>query len=793
MRATCVVLAWLSVLPAQRSDVEIRTPAGFLAIEQATKDANADSLVLLVASHPDDRYVLPAVWLRRTFGFRVAVLLATRGGGGQNSFGSESGDALERIRTLEAEAGCKQIGAEVWYLNRPDGGFRRSAVETFAEWGREETLRDLVRVLRQLRPDAILSTHHAEEQHGHDLALVDLLPEAITKAADAAFDPSLPPHAISRFWLGAGSTPSPRTIRIDVERLDPGLGVTLRRLAYDILRTAHLSPGPPAPIDSVFDAEMRFEPQGGVDLEFSAIRPLALPSVLDPQRWPGVAKRAVEIDGFLRLLPARIARGESLLPEIAAMVIELRSIRSSSSTADSVLRLDRRIAALEQLLAVVAGVQFEVDLPSGTIAVAGEELVAVVRVHVTVPRAVRWRAEGLDGVDARIESESGEDQEATTDRARVSLTLRIPRDSGSPEATAARFHSQRYVPPVRIRIHAAIEGVELPMIVALPVTNRPPVEMHVVPRMLLLPKVRTHLQFSVGITRNSQFPIASELEVHGTAGYAMERERLEIALDNQRSDTFSFRVQAPVDRKPGVDVLRIRLGANRIDLPVHKVDVSLPSNLRVGLVRSGDETLTEVLGSGGLGIHWSELSDADIAVADLTNLDTIVVDVRALRDRPSARSAFRRLLDFSATKGHRLVVFYQKDVEFHPPREGFLGAPHTLFQIGKNRVTRADAPVHVLLPAHTLLRHPNVIQPGDWDGWEQERALYLPSSWATQYEEIIELHDPGQPKERGALLYCRTGEGEYVYCALALWRQLKKLHPGAVRLLANLLTPLGRT
>ena len=34
-----------------------------------------------------------------------------------------------------------------------------------------------------------------------------------------------------------------------------------------------------------------------------------------------------------------------------------------------------------------------------------------------------------------------------------------------------------------------------------------------------------------------------------------------------------------------------------------------------------------------------------------------------------------------------------------------------------------------------------------------------------------------------------TGEGEYVYCALALWRQLKKLHPGAVRLLANLLTP----
>ena len=39
------------------------------------------------------------------------------------------------------------------------------------------------------------------------------------------------------------------------------------------------------------------------------------------------------------------------------------------------------------------------------------------------------------------------------------------------------------------------------------------------------------------------------------------------------------------------------------------------------------------------------------------------------------------------------------------------------------------------------------------------------------------------------MLYARTGEGEYVYCALALWRQLKTLHPGAVRMLVNLLTP----
>ena len=61
-----------------------------------------------------------------------------------------------------------------------------------------------------------------------------------------------------------------------------------------------------------------------------------------------------------------------------------------------------------------------------------------------------------------------------------------------------------------------------------------------------------------------------------------------------------------------------------------------------------------------------------------------------------------------------------------------------------------------------------------------------------QLEELLEIGDPGQPPERGALLYTRTGEGEYVYCALSLWQQLKKLHPGAVRLLANLLSPAPR-
>ncbi len=184
MKAAATLVALLSAVAAQRPAVtSVRSAAGAVVLEQAVRDAGADALVLLVASHPDDRYLLPAIWLRRAFGLRVAVLLATRGGGGQNSLGAETGDALERIRTLETEDGCALVGADVWYLDRPDAGFRRSAEEAFAEWGRGATLRDLAQLLRRIRPDAVMTTHHKEEQHGHDLALVELLPEAIDLAA----------------------------------------------------------------------------------------------------------------------------------------------------------------------------------------------------------------------------------------------------------------------------------------------------------------------------------------------------------------------------------------------------------------------------------------------------------------------------------------------------------------------------------------------------------------------------------------------------------------------------------
>ncbi|HEX6812591.1 MAG TPA: PIG-L family deacetylase [Planctomycetota bacterium] len=767
-----------------------------MALHQAVKDAAADALVLLVASHPDDRYVLPAVWLRSTYGMRVAVLLATRGGGGQNSMGPETGDGLERIRTLETEAGCAQFEGEVWYLNCPDGGYRRSAEETFAEWGRDKTLRDIVCLLRTIRPDAVVTTHHREELHGHDQALVSLLPEAIRCAGDASFDAPGAPCAVRVFLLGAGSTISPNTLRIDADRLDQTRGATLRRIAYEVLRRWHTSPGPPGPIDTVFESELKFESQLGT-VTLDERRPMGLPSVLDAGTWPGSRERAAAIETFLtRDLPSRIAQRDPPTAEISAVVTELRELLAARPAAptepDAVAsRLRRRIAALEKVLLLLAGVQIELDVRRGLMAVAGEEFVVRVLVHTAMPQSVQLRAEGLDGVSVDLATANGRDAEAQSGY-RADATIRVPLDTRHEDPMMHRFRGDRFVPPVRIQFFVRVFELEVPVVVTVPVEQRSAVELDIKPRMLLLPSGRHTLQFSVSVACHTQFPVDAWLEVKAPAGYAILQDRQHVLLQDQRGDLFEFAVSAPAERKPGVDVLRVRLGDNKVALPVHKIDVRTPASLRVGLVGTHDDTLAGILGAGGLGLAWSELSDTDIAVANLRTFDTIVVDIRALRDRPEARRGFRRLLEFARDKGKRLVVFYHKDVEFDPPGEGFLGAPFQ-FHVGKTRVTRADAPVRILKPDHVLLVHPNPILPSDWDGWVQERALYLPSAYASEFEEILEMQDPGQAPERSALLYARTGEGEYVYCALALWRQLKKLHPGAVRILANLLSPTPRS
>ena len=53
----------------------------------------------------------------------------------------------------------------------------------------------------------------------------------------------------------------------------------------------------------------------------------------------------------------------------------------------------------------------------------------------------------------------------------------------------------------------------------------------------------------------------------------------------------------------------------------------------------------------------------------------------------------------------------------------------------------------------------------------------------------MRMSDAGEKALDGGLLAANHGAGVYVYCSLALYRQLRVGHLGAARLMLDLLTP----
>ena len=106
--------------------------------------------VLYVGAHPDDDNTSLLAALARGRGVRTAYLSLTRGDGGQNILGTETGEALGVLRTQELLASRRVDGAEQFFGRALDFGFSKSPEEALAMWGHERTLADVVWLIRLL-------------------------------------------------------------------------------------------------------------------------------------------------------------------------------------------------------------------------------------------------------------------------------------------------------------------------------------------------------------------------------------------------------------------------------------------------------------------------------------------------------------------------------------------------------------------------------------------------------------------------------------------------------------------
>src|SRR4051812_25086391 len=194
------------------------------------------------AAHPDDEDGGMLTLEARGRGAYVVQMTLTRGEGGQNAVGKELGDELGMLRTLELLEADRYYGADQRFSRVADFGFSRSAEETIKKWnGHEVVVGDLVRVIRTLRPDVIISRFigDSSDGHGNHQASGILTREAFRAAADPTKFPEqikegLQPFQAKKLYVRARG--EDWNVELDVNQNDPLLGMSYVAWAWQGLK-----------------------------------------------------------------------------------------------------------------------------------------------------------------------------------------------------------------------------------------------------------------------------------------------------------------------------------------------------------------------------------------------------------------------------------------------------------------------------------------------------------------------------------------------------------------------------
>ena len=781
--------------------------------------------VLYVAAHPDDENTQLITYLARGRHYRTAYLSLTRGDGGQNVLGPEFGEELGVLRTQELLAARRLDGGRQFFTRAIDFGFSKEAAETLRIWDRQQVVSDIVRVMREFRPDVVITRFSPRPggTHGHHTSSAILALEAFKLAGDPKAFPeqlgSLTPWQPKRilwngFSRGGDEGTNANVLRLEISGEDPALKESFGEIAGRS-RSMHKTQG--------FGNFGGFGGRGARPESFQLLAgEPATNDILDgvDSTWgrvPGGAELG-------RMADELVARFDPKDP--AASVPALLKVRSRLGPLPRDPVVDEKRADLDRILQACLGLTVETVVPQAEV-VPGEtmKLRSSATVKSTIP--VRWVAVRFPGGGGSLSqpldlkpNEPAVREASPVLPADIPLTqpywLRADHGIGMYQVEPATLIGQPENPPAfPIEQVFEVEGQTL-TIPDEPVqlvagqnqaTARrrldviPPVSLSFMSEVRLFTPGAT-LPVEVELTA-ARAGTSGTLELEAPAGWrsAPANQPFSLATVGERQ-RLRFRVTAPA--QPGTATLsaRARVGSRsfstrRLELGYAHIPRQLlqpPARLKalglelairghkVGYVPGAGDSVAECLEEMGYAV--TRLTGTDLTRERLREFDAVVFGVRAFNVRTDLTP---RMADvFAYIEGGGDVI-----VQYNRPGGGVSQiAPYEL-RVSGERVTDENAPVTLLAPEHPALNTPNKISSADFEGWVQERGVYFPNQWDEHFTPLLACNDPGEAPLKGGLLVARHGQGFYVYTGLAWFRQLPAGVPGAYRLFANLVS-LGK-
>ena len=742
----------------------------------AISPAPPDKLrVLWIAAHPDDEDTQLITWLSRGGRAETAYLSLNRGDGGQNLIGNELGEQLGIIRTEELLAARRIDGAHQYFTRAYDFGFSKTAAETFTHWPKDSLLADMVTVIRAFRPHVMMTTFSGTPADGHGQHQVSaiLANEAYeTAAADTVrFPTSIYGPAWTPLKLYRHARFSPEgtaTIRINVGEYNPTLGKSYAELAAES-RSQHKSQG--------FGTLQR---KGVV---WDLLRRYATRVNSDT---PATNEHSI-FDGLENVASPAAQSLDSRLtaPSVAIDAVADRQLIALGDSAQVAVTVYNRSSIQITARPSWAG------SPSGALVVISPDssfrwTTYVRGTEITQPW---WLATPRNGdLFSPKLGQLSEDEIAK--QSWLGVTICGEGQTCVTQRTPVVYH---FADPVRGDIQRPVAVAP-----AMSVTFDRTVE-------LARADVSLDRYFSVTLRSAlmSRKPVAIALAL--PSGLTADSSERTVVVDSAGTRTVTFRVRGrlpagthPVLATATVDGVASRMGYVPIDyehitperqyrdatVAIRAIDVIVPSSLRVAYVPGVGDNVAPSLRQ--LGIPVTVVLPSEIPSTNLSLFTTVVVGPRAYQASRELRDNNQYLLSFARNGGTLVVQYgqYEMTLPGMMPYPIAIARPH-------DRVTEENAPVTVLDPASRVFQLPNRITSVDYEGWVQERALYMPHTFDPAYHPLLAMNDSGEQPNRGAILLAPYGKGMYVYTTLAFFRQLPSGVSGGARLFVNLLALRG--
>jgi LmbE family N-acetylglucosaminyl deacetylase len=807
---------------------------------EAINKARVATRILFITAHPDDETASLLAYLSRGLNADVALLTITRGQGGQNAIGPEQDGPLGVVRTTELLAADSHYGVHQYFTRAVDPGFSKSAERTMKIWGDQIPMEDMVRVIRMYRPNVVINGWGGVQfGHGQHQASGIYTPEAVRNAADPTKFPEqiregLPAWKVTLELRPAGfgfgpapPPPPPDAVELPVTDVSPLWGKSYVEMGMEG-HAQHRSQGTPSLVGNPyfrrpvlliteraegpgggFDPKLLGEPITALAARFASFGPTMAPALgIADQDLAAAAKAVLDLDR---------ARAAKSLAEAARTVVALdEKVRGTSGTdsAATVWELDQVKQRIDKALA--NDIAFPVDTQADRHELVAGESFSVKISFLDKPAVpVKWTVDQsslkvpagwtvtLDG--AKPDSKSYQFHVTVPAGARPPDS---PADAVLPfppplVQLALRLELEGYAFTIQQTVESSvakttgIETYQLELVPAVTLTVEPAQVMvpqkRVASPLELLARVRYHGAGPANVSVGLDAPTGWTAPPATTLSFLAAGDQLvryvvtppaTVAAGAYTLGPFA-RIGEQTFRTSlePIPTLPTRQWSESDDATVHVLDLTVPDGLRVGYIAGDNDTIPETLRQ--IGIEVDMLDEVALAFGNLSKYDAIVVGIRAYELRPDATAANPRLLEY-VKSGGTLLVEYERDFAWNK----LLPAPFQAQMAPQAvRVTDPDSPVRFLEPHSPLLTFPNQITLKDFQGWNQERGLYFWSPpWASDYQPVLGLTDPGEPEATGGLVYARDGKGIYIYTGLSFFRELPDGVPGAYRLFVNLLS-----